>query len=272
MQLNNISNSHQMEDLSVYNPVSSNLRKAQMKMLSILDVFVDICEKHKIDYWLFAGTALGARRHHGFIPWDDDLDVLVQHKDFKDLLKILEKELPSSLILQSRKTDKNYPFFYAKIRDLDSVYHEKGYEKYKYKGIFIDIFPIEKVPSIKFKKVIDSVLYSPNSYSSDDAFLRRLKHFLMILIIPLANLMVFFSRLFYKKKVTGINYYSYGIRANNIFNLSHLYPVGKMAFEGKNYKVPGDIDKYLECHFGNDFMTIPPEHKRRSHASKIEIF
>lgn len=260
------------EDLSFYNPEGSSLRNAQMRMLSILDVFVNICENHKINYWLYAGTALGARRHKGFIPWDDDLDVVVRQKDFKKLLSILEIELPPNLKLQTRKTDNNYPQFNAKIRDLNSVYIENNTEKYKYKGIFIDIFPIEQVPSIFLKKVIDCLLESSSSYSKVSGFFSKLKTILMILSIPLANIIVVLSRWYYKNKETGILTYYYGWKDAKVLQLSFFYPIGKITFEGKNYNVPGDIDEYLTCHFGKDYMKIPPINKRIVHSSKIEIF
>lgn len=265
-------NPNQMEDLSFYNPQGSNLRKAQMRMLSILDVFAGICEKHNLDYWLYAGTALGVRRHNGFIPWDDDLDVVVRQKDFKKLTKILEDELPPNLKLQTRKTDKNYRTFNAKIRDLNSVYHEKGSERYKYKGIFIDIFPIEQVPSVSLKRFIDSVLNSPNSLMQNRGFFRKLRNIFMLLLFPLAILIIFISRMYYRNTETGILTYYYGWPDHKVLKLSYFFPVGKMKFEGKNYNVPGEIDEYLACHFGKDFMNIPPINKRQVHSSKIEIF
>src|SRR5215213_7702049 len=102
-----------MEDLSHYNPEGSVLRKAQMRMLEILDVFDAICRKHSINYWLACGTSLGARRHGGFIPWDDDLDVAVLQSDFKRILSILKEELPENLQVHSRETDEKFTFYFA---------------------------------------------------------------------------------------------------------------------------------------------------------------
>ena len=83
-----------MEDLSLYNPEGSELRRMQRKMLEILDAFDAICRKHSINYWLACGTLLGARRHGGFIPWDDDLDVTILLSDYKKLVSVLKEELP----------------------------------------------------------------------------------------------------------------------------------------------------------------------------------
>ncbi|MBA2563506.1 MAG: LicD family protein, partial [Chitinophagaceae bacterium] len=144
-----------MEDLSHYNPEGSVLRRAQMRMLEILDVFDSICKKHNINYWLVCGTLLGARRHGGFIPWDDDLDVYILQSDYKKLLSILKEELPENFKLQARGTDKYYWYYYPRIRDTKSRIHNKvrgSRDNFEYQGIFIDIFLIEPVPSIQFKR------------------------------------------------------------------------------------------------------------------------
>src|SRR5215212_9809635 len=167
-----------MEDLSHYNPEGSDLRRAQMRMLEMLDVFDGICRKHSINYWLDWGTLLGARRHGGFIPWDDDLDVAVLRNDLKKLLSILKDELPSNLKLQHKKTDENYWFHWAKIRDTKSRYYEKGTECYNFhdKGLFIDIFSLEPVPSIRFKKVIDKFVLSENRFERAKSVYERIKY------------------------------------------------------------------------------------------------
>jgi lipopolysaccharide cholinephosphotransferase len=95
-----------MEDLSHYNPEGSVLRRAQMRMLEMLDVFVDICDRHNINYWLACGTLLGARRHQGFIPWDDDLDIVVMQRDYDKLLSILQEKLPEKFKLQASFTSR----------------------------------------------------------------------------------------------------------------------------------------------------------------------
>src|SRR3954468_16666800 len=106
----------EVDDLSIYNPEGSELRRAQLKMLEILDIFDKICRKHNIKYWLACGTLLGARRHGGFIPWDDDLDVVVLQSDYNKIISVLKAELPENLKLQSRETDEKYWWYFPKIR------------------------------------------------------------------------------------------------------------------------------------------------------------
>ena len=89
-----------------YNPDGSILRQHQLKMLDILIIIDRICKKHGIKYWISDGTLLGAVRHGGFIPWDDDLDIQMMRKDFKHFIKIISEELPENLALQTHKTDK----------------------------------------------------------------------------------------------------------------------------------------------------------------------
>jgi len=97
------------------------LRRQQMRMLELLLEVDRICKKHHISYWLSSGTLIGAARHGGFIPWDDDLDIEMLLPDYKRLLEVLPQELPETMALQSVDTDKNYFFFYAKVRDRRSL-------------------------------------------------------------------------------------------------------------------------------------------------------
>ena len=94
-----------------FNPDGSLLRRQQMRMLDILLEVDRICRKHNITYWLSSGTLIGAVRHKGFIPWDDDLDIEMLLPDYERLMKILPQELPDTMALQTQDTDPNYFFF-----------------------------------------------------------------------------------------------------------------------------------------------------------------
>ena len=99
-----------------FNPDGSLLRRQQLRMLELLEVIDVICRKHQIPYWLSSGTLIGAARHKGFIPWDDDLDIEMLRSDYLRLLKVLPQELPDNLALQTNETDPNYIFIYGKLR------------------------------------------------------------------------------------------------------------------------------------------------------------
>ena len=98
-----------------FNPEGSLLRRQQHRMLEMVVELDRVCRKHNIPYFLYGGTLLGAVRHNGFIPWDDDLDVGLLREDYLRLLKVLPEELPSHIVLQSNDTDPNYFYFFSKF-------------------------------------------------------------------------------------------------------------------------------------------------------------
>ena len=111
-------------------------------MLEILVEIHRICVENNITYWLEAGTLLGAIRHKGFIPWDDDCDISMPRKDYERFLQIAQEKLPETMFLQTKETDKEYPLPWAKIRKNGTLLietGETGEEKYHH-GIFVDIF------------------------------------------------------------------------------------------------------------------------------------
>lgn len=260
-----------MEDLSHYNPEGSVLRKAQIRMLEMLDIFDGICRKHNINYWLVCGTLLGARRHGGFIPWDDDLDIAILQKDYKKLISILNKELPNNLVLQSRETDKKYWYYYPRIRDTRSKVYNKRRD-FEYEGIFIDIFTLEPIPSIKLKKTIDKFLFSEIHFKKAKSLLNKIKYGAMLFFTPLVHLLIRFIRFYYRylgntKKYT----YSFGTFFYPTYNIGNFYPISEIMFEGKKYKAPYNIDKYLTENFDANFMVIPQPEKRTKHSTRIDF-
>src|SRR5215210_308955 len=219
---------NQMEDLSLYNPEGSELRRMQRKMLEILDAFNGICRKHSINYWLACGSLLGARRHGGFIPWDDDLDVYVLQSDFKKLVSVLKEDLPENLKLQTRETDKNYWYYYPKIRDVNSRFYDKNTESdnLQYEGKFIDIFPIEPVPSMGFKKIVDKFLLSDNRLNKAESVYEKVKYTVMTSFIPIVRLLINLSRFYYKYTGSKTTYaYAFGVFFYAEYKAENLFPV-----------------------------------------------
>lgn len=130
-----------------FNPDGSLLRRQQLRMLELLEVIDVICRKHQIPYWLSSGTLIGAARHKGFIPWDDDLDIEMLRSDYLRLLKVLPQELPDNLALQTNETDPNYIFIYGKLRDKDSHLEEtNSYDRISIIPVSTLIFSFRKDP------------------------------------------------------------------------------------------------------------------------------
>jgi len=150
------------EDCNIYNIMAKQgIIDLQLAEIEILNELAAICAKHQLKYYLTAGTLLGAVRHQGFVPWDDDIDVVMPRCDFDKLKKICRQELSKDYFYQDRCTDKNYPFYFAKLRKNNTeVCEENLLNVQMHKGIYIDIFPLDKCPKGKvlgklFFKVIE---------------------------------------------------------------------------------------------------------------------
>ena len=259
------------EDLSKYNPEGSTLRKAQLRMLEILKAVDKICQKHNIEYFLDAGSLLGAVRHGGFIPWDDDLDIAVRKEDFGRLCKILKQELPDNMVFQDRFTDWNMPIIIAKVRDKNSyIYEDSCTDRLKEKGLFIDIFPVEKVPSIRWKRIVDypyghCIRGIHNYTDTKDKILSYIVFPFSWILVQLTRFANIFIPL---EKIAPC--YGWKPTYNNYFQ-SDVFPTKRMLFEGFQARVPNNSDAVLKALYG-DYMQIPPEEKRRVHSTKIEFY
>lgn len=260
-----------MEDLRQrYNPDGSSLRKAQLRMVEILKEVDKICRRHNIPYYLEGGTLLGAIRHHGFIPWDDDLDISVLKKDFPRLKKALQNELPENLIYQDRWTDFNCPIIFAKVRDKHSLFEESDSRRVKERGIFIDIFPNEKIPSMWWKRKVDypygHCIRGIHNYS--DTKDKILSYIVFPFAWTIVQLTRFVNLFIPSDKIAFI--YGWIVTYNN-YSIKDVFPVTYVPFEDMQAPVPHNYDAVLTRLFG-DYMQIPPEEKRKVHSTKIEFY
>ena len=259
-----------------FNPDGSMLRRQQMRMLEILLEVDKICKRHDIPYWLSSGTLIGAMRHDGFIPWDDDLDIEMMRKDYLRLMKVLPDELPEWLALQNDETDPNYFFFYAKVRDRRSrMLEQNGYDRiWKEQGIYIDILPMELHPIWTQKLTEKTVghMYKIWRTSTDDAkaikSVRRIFDFNKHVVFPClrATLFTFSSFHFPLKTITS----GMGIPFHNPRYADEIFPLTPHVFEGHQLPVPHDADAHLRHLFG-DYMKLPDLNKLALHVGKLEF-
>ena len=157
-----------------------HLRACQLKQLTILEAIHNICQRHTIPYWLDGGTLLGAVRHGGFIPWDDDIDIAMHKADLQRFVEVAQKELPKGLIVQSPLIDKHLKEPITKVRDLNSFFVEPGDDfSHNYeKGLFVDIFPFIAYPTLSRKLVKKLTLGISRSYS----ILHKAHHYRILLV------------------------------------------------------------------------------------------
>ncbi len=127
-------------------------KKVQDYEIVILEQFDKLCKAHNLKYTVAAGTMIGAVRHKGFIPWDDDIDVYMLRKDFNKLRRIAPKELPNNMFYQSHHTDPDYYYLFDKIRLNGTIFKETFLSNHNINhGVFIDIFPVDAISDNTFK-------------------------------------------------------------------------------------------------------------------------
>ena len=133
--------------------VSAKMKRIWAKELDLLRVFADVCEKNDLEYFLDGGTLLGAIRHKGFIPWDDDVDVIMPRKDYDRLWKIANSCFEYPYFFQTSLSEKNFFRAHAQLRNSETTGFIQSDEKKDInKGIFLDIFPLDNVPSDKSER------------------------------------------------------------------------------------------------------------------------
>ena len=247
------------------------LRRCQLKQLSMLEEIDRICQKRHIGYWLDGGTLLGAVRHKGFIPWDDDIDIAMRQEDLQRFIEVAPQELPDTLYLQSRQTEPGYPSPVAKVRDKNSFYIEPSDDMASDygKGLFIDIFPMVNYPTVSRSFVKKVVLGISKSYS----ILHRSHYYSLR---SCAELFWFGGKYLFCRALWSIiaalrpkDTYLSNILINNGYGIMHrqdsVFPLGTITFEGKTFSAPANPDAYLSDLYRN-YMEIPSEEKRVIHS------
>lgn len=243
-----------------YNPEGSKLRQNQKELLEMLIDLAAICKEHNIKWWLSSGTLLGAARHEGFIPWDDDIDITLLRRDFKRLQRILLKLNSDKYIYHSIHTDAEYTNLYGKFRKREgiSLTTAKRHKYLKYRGPFIDIFSIERTSyfAARASKVIYKALQHPTVYIKTGWLRRlmiRLVEFLMLFIInPVLRIVGLINP---RKEY----HYALGMAwPKSRFYIEDILPLTTATFEGETMPVPKDMDAYLSKVYG-DWRTMPTE-------------
>lgn len=259
-----------------------SLRELQLCQLDIALEIKQICEKNNIPYFLIGGTLLGAVRHQGFIPWDDDLDIGFLRRDYDRFIEACKKDLGDDFFLQTFETDENYGLPFGKVMLKGTKFQEAVASQSGAKDmIFVDIFPYDNLPTssilIKWNFIIQDLAKKLLQYRVGYDMSQRSSHKV------LHKFLKKISKLFSKevliqtiekaqKKYNNISStvvinYNGAYRDKERVNLTEGYTV--LPFEGYEFNVPSAWKELLTNMYGN-YMQLPPVEKRGNRHAAIE--
>lgn len=259
-----------------------DLRHLQMLQLKLACEVRRICEKNNIQYFLEAGSCLGAVRHNGFIPWDDDLDMGMVRAEYDRFVEACKTDLSEEYFLQTNDTDKHFGYVFAKLRLKDTHFTEKiAGESGSIDGIYIDIFPYDKVPDDE--KLRQRLGYKVRYYSLLLRIRCKYKPWIYhggarewLKYAPFRFLAVFYSREKLVARINAIMTKYNGTDAKRmtlcdnlsynktVYDADNILNLEKHMFEGEEFYIPADYKRYLTATYGPDYMTPPPVDKRNS--------
>jgi lipopolysaccharide cholinephosphotransferase len=262
------------------------LKLVQDVEVSILKEIIKVCSSNDIEYFIVGGTALGAVRHGGFIPWDDDIDIGMTRENYNKFLKLAENQLDKEFFLQTVHTDSDSPFHFAKVRKKGTKFIEYYCRNLNInQGIFVDVFPYDNIPDNNhlkkvqyIKTIILSNLFIAKSVKepSLEATTRkdRIKHITRYSLhyalkaIPKNLLYKMLDKEIQKYNSINTSSKCYVRTPALIIKNEFLYPLKNIEFEGMMVCAPYDCHSYLSSQYG-DYMKLPPEEKRHGHKPYI---
>ncbi|MDP3177934.1 MAG: LicD family protein [Spirochaetaceae bacterium] len=252
------------------------LRCCQMVMLRLLKIFDKVCFEAGLSYWLDAGTLLGAVRHGGFIPWDDDVDVSMPIDDYRRFLQVAPSLLPYDVFLQTKGSDPAHGVPWAKLRDRFSFMDDPG-GPYSYaQGIPMDITPMRVMS--RRRHVLRKLFELMPPYDCRPRWPEArwsLKHKVYSGAFALLQAA---ARPLLRRGPLGRALVRYGEGGDRVwayeppiewmqsFPEEIVLPLSSIRFEDTVFPCPADPRRYLELYFGQDYMTPPPDSKRGAHA------
>lgn len=239
----------------------------------ILDVIHRVCTENGLRYTLAYGTLIGAVRHKGFIPWDDDIDIMMPREDYEKLLEIWDGTAPVGYILQNVRTDPDFTQSFTKIRkDHTTFLQDEGEREKRYhKGIFVDIFPGDRVAPNQLKRKLQyaacavNLLYNRGHSSGTGGVIGKIEK--KLLRAPREKYAPRRERAEKFLRRWNRDHTAQYMFPNTIDGCRHYYPsdmfdhMGTVEFGGKYYQCVADADTVLRVEYG-DYMQLPPEEER----------
>jgi lipopolysaccharide cholinephosphotransferase len=264
---------------------TQELRELQLSEVELLVEFDRVCKELGLRYYLMSGTLLGAVRHSGFIPWDDDLDVVMPRWDYEQLMNEGQKILSGKYFLQNTDSDPEYPNVYAKLRNSETAFIEEVVSKRGMNhGIFIDIFPLDGIPKSRLlrnflwtiKLVIGkSCLIKSDLVLEETAQIRLVKKFLQI--VPLSDralrkIYINLCKVVESDRTDYLILSTWPVVPQKVitFKKEWFEKSKPVCFEDGIFPAPFDYDSLLRQLYG-DYLQLPAIEKRVAHHVTVAI-
>ncbi|MEB6053356.1 LicD family protein [Enterococcus gallinarum] len=273
--------------------MEGGLRKVQLAELAILDEIVRICEEYKIIYYISGGTYLGAVRHGGFIPWDDDADIAMPRSEFDKFISIAKTELKENFEIKTYQGDPEYPYYVPKVIDKSVKLLDKSGMYEKIVPAWVDIFPLDGLPkneflcSIhKFRLLCLRALYNLSNFDTLVKVNKKDRPFIEKILIFIGKNTNIFSFLDSRKRMDAITkclklysedkseiYMNFmgSYKFKSILSKKEIYGNGaSYSFEDRLLNGPENFDAYLTQIYGN-YMEIPNIEDQNKHETLVII-
>ena len=255
---------------------SQELKTIQLDILKFVDKF---CKEKGIRYFLSGGTLLGAIRHKGFIPWDDDIDIMMLRVDYERFVEEFSDTSNCRYSVHTFKKDNNFYYTFAQISDDNTFLIEEVNYPYTKSGVNIDLFPIDYLPEneVEIKRLFAYVNKWRTLWTLKNVRISRSRNFGKNLILFISRILLFFipNKIFIQRilnKVeflknirtskSGVVVAGYGIK--EVLDSLSFDDVFMVDFEGFKFPAPKGYDAYLKSLYG-DYMQLPPKEKRITH-------
>ncbi len=263
------------------------LKKLQSIEMKILKDFVKVCDQNDLTYFGLAGTGIGALRHQGFIPWDDDIDIALPREDFDKFIQIASTQLSDEYEILNTAHDANYPLMTTRLVLKGTKFKEFALKDIDCNfGIFLDLYPFDNLSDDpkKFKKQARMAWFwskililrnVPHPVLAFKGWKANLVQFICACVHYSLKIMHVKQQWIYQKCLSWCTKYNQqqtkriGFLCDtspytNMFDIQHIYPLRKLPFEDILLNFPADLEAHLTYMYG-DYMKLPPIEKRKNH-------